>query len=81
MRRDVLRESLVPRRTSVTKRRMTRRPSTQNESSGCRMPWFAQQAHLLQVAMTAGPFMTDHLFLSAATTVKQLGLRPFHVVQ
>ncbi len=37
--------------------------------------------HLVQVAMTAGPFMTDHLFLSAATTVKQLGLPPFQVVQ
>jgi hypothetical protein len=40
-----------------------------------------QPIHLVQVAMTAGPFMTDHLFLSAATTVKQLGLPPFQVVQ
>ena len=39
------------------------------------------QVHLLQVAMTAGPFMTDHLFLSAATMVKQLGLLFFQVVQ
>ena len=38
-------------------------------------------AYLVQVAITAGPFMTDHLFLSAATTVKQLGLPPFQVVQ
>jgi hypothetical protein len=39
------------------------------------------RAYLLQVAMTAGPFMMDHLFLSASTTVKQLGLPPFQVVQ
>jgi hypothetical protein len=39
------------------------------------------QDHLLQVAMTAGPFMMDHLFLSAATTVKHVGLPPLHVVQ
>ncbi len=43
--------------------------------------WVAEKRYLLQVAMTAEPFMTDHLFLSPAITVKQLGLPPFHVVQ
>jgi hypothetical protein len=45
------------------------------------LPLQMSAIHLVQVAMTAGPFMTDHLFLSAATTVKQLGLPPFQVVQ
>ena len=37
--------------------------------------------HLLHVAMTTDPFITDHLFVPLGTTVKQLSALPFQVVQ
>lgn len=37
--------------------------------------------YLLQVAMMVEPLSTDHLLSPALTTVKQLSLPPFHMVQ
>ena len=37
--------------------------------------------HLLHVAMTTDPFITDHLFVPLGITVKQLSALPFQVVQ
>ena len=37
--------------------------------------------HLLQVAMTTDPFITDHLFVPLGMTVKQLSALRFQVVQ
>jgi hypothetical protein len=37
--------------------------------------------HLLHVAMTTAPFITDHLFVPLGITVKQLSALPFQVVQ
>jgi hypothetical protein len=37
--------------------------------------------HLLHVAMTTGPRITDHLFVPLGITVKQLWALPFQVVQ
>src|ERR1700752_2055835 len=39
------------------------------------------KSYLLQVAMMVEPLSTDHLLSPALTTVKQLSLPPFHMVQ
>src|SRR6516165_12668028 len=43
--------------------------------------WKSGAVYLLQVAMMVEPLSTDHLLSPALTTVKQLSLPPFHMVQ